>query len=162
MKRKEKVTEFTTYRLIKNEDLNHHLSLFAGFGLSFLVENAFVAAASVCNPEYLRFIHCSEMSFTSPVHLGEILKLSSRIVHIGNTSITTYVNMSIGTKFCGDGFLTFVQIRPYETIDEKGEKIIKYTSVPVDVELELLTEEDKQLNEKAIQLKKNTSHGKRS
>ena len=138
--------EYLDRKLVKNQDLNHHLTLFAGFGLQYLLESAYltVVESSKIPQENLRFIHCSEMSFKKSILLGDIINYKSKIVSVGGTSLTVYVSMFVHDVLCGDGFLTFVNMK-----DGK--------SFPHELELELLTNEDKKLNEKAIQLKNNTT-----
>lgn len=50
---KQKITQFTTYHLVKSEDLNHHGTLFAGRGAEWFVESGFIAAANLVNPKNL-------------------------------------------------------------------------------------------------------------
>ena len=47
------IKTFTTYRLVKSEDLNHHKTLFAGRGAEWFVEAGYIAATSMVNPENL-------------------------------------------------------------------------------------------------------------
>lgn len=131
-----KIKEITTSRLVKYEDLNHHFSIFVGKAISYLSEAAFIAAAKLVDPKYLKCIHFSEMSFKSPIYLGDILDFTSKVIHAGRTSLTVYVKMTVNDKFCGDGFLTFVKV-----VDEKSEQH--------NIELIIETEEDRILNEKA-------------
>src|ERR1035437_7146464 len=140
-----------TARLIKNEDLNHHHTLFAGKGLSFMLESGFLSAAEFVSPEHLRFIHCSEMDFTKPVLIGQILKFKSRVLLTGKSSLTVNVKMFVNNIHCGEGFLTFVQVTPLTN----SEGVTKWVATPHNVEVIAVTEEDKKLQEHAITLKNN-------
>lgn len=136
--------EYSNRRLVKNEDLNHHKSLFAGRGLELLMEVSYINAveSSKISQENLRFIHCSEMTFKKSILLGDIINYKSKIVSVGKTSITVFVAMYVHDVLCGDGFLTFVNMK-----DGK--------SYPHDLELILITDEDKKLNKYANQIKNN-------
>jgi len=134
-----KISEIATSRLVKNEDLNHHKTLYAGRGVEWLVEAGFITAAKLVDPKLLRCVHFSEMNFSAPIFIGDILDFKSKVIKLGRSSITTYVKMLVNDKICGEGFLTFVKV-----VNEKSE--------PHNLELILETEEDILLNEKCKKL----------
>ena len=53
---KKDIYTFTTYHLIKSEDLNHHRSLFAGRSAEWFVEAGFIAAAAELDPNTILFV----------------------------------------------------------------------------------------------------------
>ena len=76
-------------RLIKEEDLNHHGTLFAGRMASWLVESCFLSASrAVGKPEDIVCVKIHGMEFKRPAHKGEILEISSQVVLTGRSSIT--------------------------------------------------------------------------
>jgi acyl-CoA hydrolase len=101
--------------LIKSEDLNHHGTLFAGRSAEWLVESAFVAAASQHGrPQDIVCINIHGFTFKKPVPKGDIITYFSRVAKVGTTSITVYVKAEseiYKTKHV-DGFLTFVCVSP--------------------------------------------------
>lgn len=101
--------------LVKSEDLNHHGTLFAGRSAEWLVESAFVAAASQHGrPQDVLCVNIHGFTFKKPVHKGDIITFLSKVAKIGKTSITVYVKAMSeihGTTHV-DGFLTFVCVDP--------------------------------------------------
>lgn len=113
--------EYSIYRLIKSEDLNHHGTLFAGRAAEWFVESSFIAASGAVNsPENIVCVNIHGMRFKTAVKKGEIIHLESKIAHLGITSITVYtkIHSVSNEKFYPiDGFITFVHV------DLNGEKI---------------------------------------
>ncbi len=101
--------------LVKSEDLNHHGTLFAGRSAEWLVEAAFVAAASQHGrPQDVLCVNIHGFTFTKQVQKGDIITFLSKVAKVGNTSITVFVKAMSeihGTTHV-DGFLTFVCIEP--------------------------------------------------
>jgi acyl-CoA hydrolase len=101
--------------LVKSEDLNHHGTLFAGRSAEWLVESAFVAAASQHGrPQDVLCVNIHGFTFKKPVQKGDIITFLSKVARVGNTSITVYVKAVSeihGTTHV-DGFLTFVCVDP--------------------------------------------------
>lgn len=99
-----------TFRLVKNEDLNHHGTLYAGRSAEWFVEAGFIAAASVTRPENIVCLKIHGMTFMRPVLPGEIVEFASRIVLAGNSSLHAYVHMQVKGEFVMDGFVTFINV----------------------------------------------------
>jgi acyl-CoA hydrolase len=101
--------------LVKSEDLNHHGTLFAGRSAEWLVESAFVAAASQHGrPQDVLCVNIHGFTFKKPVQKGDIITFFSKVARVGTTSITVYVKAMSeihGTTHV-DGFLTFVCVDP--------------------------------------------------
>ncbi len=107
--------EYSISHLVKSEDLNHHGTLFAGRSAEWLVEAAFVAAASSHGrPQDVLCINIHGFIFKKPVEKGTILTLKSRVVKVGHTSMVVYVRAisEIEKTQHVDGFLTFVCVEP--------------------------------------------------
>lgn len=107
--------EYSISHLVKSEDLNHHGTLFAGRSAEWLVEAAFVAAASEHGrPQDVLCINIHGFVFKKPVHKGTILTLKSRVVKVGHTSVVVYVRAisEIEKTQHVDGYLTFVCVEP--------------------------------------------------
>jgi acyl-CoA hydrolase len=131
--------------LIKSEDLNHHGTLFAGRSAEWLVESAFVAAASQHGrPQDIVCVNIHGFTFKKPVRKGDIITYFSKVAKVGTTSITVYVKVmsEIHKTIHVDGFLTFVCVDP-ETEGKRPHGIVM--DEPAD-------EEEKEIRDKVNQL----------
>lgn len=130
------------HRLVKGEDLNHHGTLFAGQGAKWFVEAGFIAAANMTAPENIVCVNIHGMLFKKPVPAGAIVRYESQVVLTGTTRIVVYVKVvkSKDEEFVVDGFLTFVHV------DLQGKPL------PHGIKLEITTEAEKALHEKARNL----------
>lgn len=109
------IKAFTTYRLVKSEDLNHHKTLFAGRGAEWFVEAGYIAATSMVNPETLVCAKIHGMRFLKPARGGEIIYFESKVVYAGKSSVFTYIRANIRSlngedSQLVDGFITFVNV----------------------------------------------------
>ena len=131
--------------LVKSEDLNHHGTLFAGRSAEWLVEAAFIAAASGHGrPQDVLCVNIHGFTFKKPVPKGDIITFLSKVAKVGNTSITVYVKAMSeihGTTHV-DGFLTFVCVEP-------DTKIKRQHGIVMD---EPADEEEKEIRERANKL----------
>lgn len=101
---------YITNRLVKNEDLNHHRTLFAGRSAEWFVEAGFIAAASLTHPENIVCLKIHGMTFLRPVKGGEIVTFESRIIMAGRTSLHAHIRMRVKDEFVMEGFITFVNV----------------------------------------------------
>lgn len=114
------MNQYISTHLIKSEDLNHHGTLFAGRMAEWFVEGTFVAAASLYgNPENIVCVKLHGMKFAGPATKGDIITLTTRVVYVGNTSLTAYgkVCKHDSDNILVEGFVTFV------CVDEGGRKM---------------------------------------
>jgi len=134
-----KIQDLSMCRLVKGEDLNHHGTLFAGRAAEWFVEAGFIAASSSTSTENTVCAKIHGMVFTRPVKKGSILRLESKIVSAGRTSMIVYVKVLLHpqNEFVVDGFLTFVNV------DSQGK------SQPHNLIIEANTPEEKELQERA-------------
>lgn len=130
-------------RLVKSEDLNHHGTLFAGRSAEWFVEAGFIAAASVLPPKNIVCVKIHGLTFTRPIHAGEIVRFESKIIKTGNSSLTVYVQILVVNSETPvlKGFITFVHV------DDEGH------ATPHGLELTLETEADRKLQQEALELK---------
>jgi len=131
-------------RLVKSEDLNHHRSLFAGRCAEWFVEAGFIAAASVLPAGNIVCLKIHGLSFTHPMHSGDIARFESRIIHTGRTSLTVYVCLRIQDQCEAviNGFITFVHVNSEGKPEPHG------------LNLELTSPEELELNRQALALRK--------
>jgi acyl-CoA hydrolase len=99
-----------TNRLVKNEDLNHHGTLYAGRSAEWFVEAGFIAAAGLTRPEDIVCLKIHGMTFMRPVRGGDVITFESRIILAGNSSLHAYVRMQAKGEQVMDGFITFVHV----------------------------------------------------
>ncbi len=137
--------EYETLHLVKGEDLNHHGTLFAARAAAWLVEAGFATVACEHgNPDEIVMRNLQNMSFTTPVQKGTVVKFTGRVVYAGNTSLMVAVNAkdALSGEVAIEGYLTFV------TIDkETGKK--KQHNVVLD---DAADEAEQKLREKALRL----------
>jgi acyl-CoA hydrolase len=134
----------STVRLVKSEDLNHHGTLFAGRTAEWFVESGFIAAATLVNPKNVVCLQVHGLYFSQPAKPGEILRFSSKVVYAGKSSLISYIAVVKEGEVepFVSGFITFINVN--ETTKPMAHNI---EIVPV-------TDEDKALYEKAVNLKK--------
>jgi acyl-CoA hydrolase len=139
-----KIQEFSTYRLIKGEDLNHHGTLFAGRGAEWFVESGFIAASSLLNPRNLICVKIHGMSFTAPARAGETVCYTSKVVLAGTSSLVAHIHVTKTnlSEVLVSGFITFVHVTEHTR------------PCPHNIIMEAEREEDIRLQEEARLLKK--------
>lgn len=111
--------EYLTSRIITDSDLNHHGTLYSGKTVSWIVDNCLIAASEYYgNASDLVCKKIHGITFNSPVSKGQSISITSKVVYVGNTSITVYGKVSIvnNRDIISDGFITFV------TVDSDGRK----------------------------------------
>lgn len=102
------VIPYTTYHLIKHDDLNHHGTLYAGRCADWFVECGFIAAASLTKPENIVCLKIHGLLFSQPAVLGDILCFESKIVYAGKTSLMAHVQVIKKGKSLLEGYITFI------------------------------------------------------
>lgn len=138
--------EYTTSRLVKSEDLNHHGTLFAGRTAEWFVEACFVAAAiTTKNPESIVCLNIHGLTFRNPVKKGDIITFTTKVANLGSTSLVVYGSVESETAHIKpvEGYITFI------CVDENGKKL------PHGLVLdEPADEEEVRIRERAINLLK--------
>jgi acyl-CoA hydrolase len=130
----------SSIHLVKSEDLNHHRTLYAGRTAEWFVESGFISAASIKKPENIVCLKIHGMTFSRPVKAGDIVTFNSKIIYAGKTSLIAFVDVETKDGQVVQGFITFIHV------DDNSKP------VPHGITIEPVTEEDKQLQAKAIML----------
>jgi acyl-CoA hydrolase len=104
------VVPFVTYHLVKQDDLNHHGTLYAGRCADWFVECGFIAAASLTKPENIVCLKIHGLLFSQPARLGDILCFESKIVFTGKTSLIAHVQVIKKGKSLLIGYITFIHV----------------------------------------------------
>ena len=107
-----KIKQYTTHRLVRSEHLNHHGTLFAGYGAQWFVESGYVAATKMLPPKNLVCAEIDTLNFKKSVKVGDVVCFNSRVVYAGKSSIVAYVKVSSGDceDVIVDGFAVFVHV----------------------------------------------------
>ena len=100
----------STRHLVRNEDLNHHGTLYAGRSAEWLMETGFMTAAEVLSTNSLVAVRVNELRYFAPVQSGEILKLEGRTVYAGNSSLIVFVSAWVKNRKVIEGYITFVHV----------------------------------------------------
>lgn len=129
-----------TNHFVKNEDLNHHGTLYAGRTAEWFVEAGLMSAAEYIAAENIVCVKVHGMNFTKPVELGSTAKFVSKVVHSGRTSLVSNIKMFIGKEEILSGFITFVNV------DGNG------VGFPHGVTIEPKNDEERALREEAMNL----------
>jgi acyl-CoA hydrolase len=132
-----KITTYSTYHLVKSEELNHHGTLYAGRTAEWFVEAGFIAAASMTQPENIVCLKIHGMTFSRPVKLGELICFNSKIIYAGHTSMIAYIDTKVKEDSVVKGFITFI----HADLDGKP--------LPHGIVLDYETDEDKELMRQA-------------
>lgn len=101
---------FTSTRLVKGEDLNHHGTLYAGRTAEWFVESGFIAAASMTKPENIVCLKIHGMTFSRPIKKGELPIFTSRVALTGETKIVSLIEVKVNGKMAVRGFITFIHV----------------------------------------------------
>lgn len=132
---------FITHHLVKEADLNHHRTLYAGRGADWIIEASFISASSLTTTKSIVCLKVHGMLFLKPVPLGSLLRFESKVVYSGKTSLTAYTRVLFAQtdEFIVDGYITFIHINPENSKPS-----------PHGLVIEASTDEEKNLQEQAI------------
>ncbi len=134
------IKSITTHHFVKSEDLNHHGTLYAGRTAEWFVEAGLIATSLYIPAENIVCLKIHGMSFTRPVHLGEIAQFTAKVVYTGKTRLLTNIQMRVKDEEVLNGFITFVNV------DRAGQ------AFPHGVVVEAVTPEEIALQEQAKDL----------
>ncbi len=147
-------TKVISHRLVKNEDLNHHKTLFAGRCAEWVVESGFIAMAEKLAPHNIVCLKMHGLEFLRPIHAGDVLHFESMLVLARRSTVDAFVRVSLqkdpGMVFC-EGFLTFCYV------DENARPMAHNLDIVAE------TDEEKALQERSAKLSyrdKNAEAGK--
>lgn len=118
---------YTIHHLIMHQDLNHHGTLYAGRTAEWFVEAGFIAASSLLTPASTVCLQIHGMTFSRPVHLGEIARFQSRVVYSGRSKLVSYIKMETGGELVVEGFITFIHVDAEGKVLAHGINIVPET-----------------------------------
>ena len=130
------IETITTYRPVMSQDLNHHGTLYAARTAEWFVEVGFIAAAGMSRPENIVCLIIHSMEFLRPVQKGEVLKLESKVVLAGRTSMVVYVQGTADNQVAVKGFISFVNV------DEDGKPMPHGVTIVPDNDVDIALQKE--------------------
>jgi acyl-CoA hydrolase len=89
------ILESLSFHIIRPEDLNHHGTMFAAQLSKWMIEGALIAACRlVGKPEDVVCVQVDRMTFRQPLHNGDLIRIKSKVAHLGSSSITIYTEVA--------------------------------------------------------------------
>jgi len=97
-------------KVVLPNDTNHYCTIFGGTLLAWMDSTTFIAARKYAGNDVVT-VSVDNVVFRSPLNVGDIVKISSHITLIGNTSIEVCVNVtSDKRKIIENAYFTFVNV----------------------------------------------------
>jgi acyl-CoA thioesterase YciA len=121
--------ELVTQKICMTKDLGVHGNLFGGNMLSWIDEAAGLMAAKICRTPNMVTLKMEEVVFSKPVKVGFIINIYGKVVTLGRTSITLFMearSQNVTTQL--EELLCTTRI-VFVRINEKGR------SIPIDEEV---------------------------
>jgi len=126
--------QLITTHPIKKSDLGFHANLFGGQLLAWLDAAAAAYAMEVCDTPRMVTVMIDKCIFKKPAKEGQLIKIYAEVVHIGNTSITFYMEARSHNVYSGNQVVILSTNVRFVRIDENGDPVpisanvkLKYT-----------------------------------
>jgi acyl-CoA thioesterase YciA len=108
---------------IKKADLGFHANLFGGKLLAWLDAAAAAYAMEICDSPRMVTIMIDKCVFKKPAKEGQLIKIYGDVVHVGNTSITLYMEARAHNVYSGSQVVILHTNIRFVRIDEIGEPV---------------------------------------
>ena len=108
---------------VKKSDLGFHANLFGGKLLAWLDAAAAAYAMEVCDTPRMVTVMIDKCIFKRPAKEGQLIKIYGKVVHIGTTSITFYLEARAHNVYSGSQSVILSTNIRFVRIDEAGEPI---------------------------------------
>lgn len=108
---------------VKKSDLGFHANLFGGKLLAWLDAAAAAYAMEVCDTPRMVTVMIDKCIFKRPAKEGQLIKIYGKVVHIGTTSITFYLEARAHNVYSGQQSVILSTNIRFVRIDEAGEPI---------------------------------------
>ena len=118
--------QLITTHPIKKSDLGFHANLFGGKLLAWLDAAAAAYAMEVCNNPRMVTVMIDKCIFKKPAKEGQLLKVYARVIHVGNTSITVYMEARAHNVYSGTQTVVLHTNIRFVRIDEMGDPLPIY------------------------------------
>ena len=108
---------------VKKSDLGFHANLFGGKLLAWLDAAGAAYAMEVCDTPRMVTVMIDKCIFKKPAKEGQLIKIYGDVVHIGNSSMTIYMEARAHNVYSGQqSVIPSTNIR-FVRIDENGDSI---------------------------------------
>lgn len=108
---------------VKKSDLGFHANLFGGKLLAWLDAAAAAYAMEVCDTPRMVTVMIDKCLFKRPAKEGQLIKIYGKVVEIGTTSITFYLEARAHNVYSGQQSAILSTNIRFVRIDEAGEPI---------------------------------------
>lgn len=115
--------QLITTHPIKKSDLGFHANLFGGKLLAWLDAAGAAYAMEVCDTPRMVTVMIDKCIFKKPAKEGQLIKIYGDVVHIGNTSITFYIEARAHNVYSGSQSVILSTNIRFVRIDENGDAI---------------------------------------
>lgn len=115
--------ELITTHPIKKSDLGFHANLFGGKLLAWLDAAAAAYAMEVCDTPRMVTVKIDECVFKRPAKEGQLIKIYGKVVEIGMTSITFYLEARAHNVYSGGQNIILSTNIKFVRIDENNDPI---------------------------------------
>jgi acyl-CoA hydrolase len=124
--------------LIFPEQANHYGTLFGGHALSLMGKAAFVAATRRARAPVV-MATSEKVEFHVPVHVGELIELTARVVRVGRSSMTIAVDAVSEDLVSGTRRLAVRGSFEMVAVDGAGKPVPVAPSLPMGQSKEVLS-----------------------
>jgi acyl-CoA hydrolase len=124
--------------MIFPEQANHYGTLFGGHALSLMGKAAFVAATRRARAPVV-MATSEKVEFHVPVHVGELIELTARVVRVGRSSMTVAVDVVSEELVSGTRRLAVRGSFEMVAVDEAGKPVLVAPSWPTNQPKETLS-----------------------
>ena len=108
---------------IKKSDLGFHGNLFGGKLLAWMDAAAAAFAMQVADSPRMVTVLIEQCLFKKPAKEGQLIKVYGRVVFIGNTSVTLYMEARSHNVYSGTQSIILSTNMKFVRIDENGDAI---------------------------------------
>ena len=115
--------ELISTHLVKKSDLGTHANLFGGKLMAWLDASAAAYAMQVCDTPRMVTVKIDECVFEKPAKESSLLKIYGKVVKIGNTSVTLYIEARSHNVYSGSQSIILSTNIKFVRIDENNDPI---------------------------------------
>ena len=108
---------------VKKSDLGFHANLFGGKLLAWLDAAGAAYAMEVCDTPRMVTVMIDKCIFKKPAKEGQLIKIYGDVVHIGNSSMTIYMEARAHNVYSGQQSVILSTNIRFLRIDENGDSI---------------------------------------
>ncbi len=115
--------ELVTTYICKTSDIGVHSNMFGGSLISLIDQSSGAYASQICDTPRMVTLKISELLFKKPIKVGNIIKIYSKVVEFGNTSVTLYIELRKHCVYTGKQDIAMSTTITFVRIGEEGNPI---------------------------------------